>query len=512
MELYNEKDLALFKDKAPNIIEKAELIKLETLDPKKSEIKAIVDILLDFIREKKRKIYGGYAVNLLIKDKNPRDVFYKEHDYPDIEFYSPQPLQDLIHLANLYHKKGYPYVSGKAAQHLETYTLFINMKNYCDISYVPWDINKKIPFKLVNGLTLTHPYFMTIDYMRIFTDPLNSYKQRLEKAFKRFYLLQKYYPLPNNTNNSIKLDNNNAADGNDINKLISKDIENFIINNPNVIASGWMVYNKYIDICQIKDKNIKKVNIPYYEFTSINYATDATGLIDMLKKKYPEQSDKITYQEFYPFFQFLGFSVKIQYNGRDIAHIYHHNKVCRSYKRIQLEGGPNYVNIASFNMMLLMLLSQIMKYRMDNLKREIDNNYTMISHIIKMRDFYLKQRNKSIFDDTVFQEFVPQCIGETMDISRENRLLGLSNLKLGKKFRFEYYPDRKNNFNPKSFGFAKSSGEPIKSVKNLKLFKENKETYIPKTEEEDDDEVFEKEAGEEEAEVGNEAGEMGETV
>ena len=56
-------------------------------------------------------------------------------------------------------------------------------------------IYNKIKYIQLDGLFLVHPWFMAIDYFRMFTDPMVSY-WRLEKHFIRYLKLQKTYPLP----------------------------------------------------------------------------------------------------------------------------------------------------------------------------------------------------------------------------------------------------------------------------------------------------------------------------
>ena len=98
MSLYKENDILLLKDNINNILEEVEDKKRVLIEPFGSEIKEVNSIIIQFIKERKRKIYGGYAINLLIKQKNPEKAIYKEKEYPDIDFYSPEPINDLIDL------------------------------------------------------------------------------------------------------------------------------------------------------------------------------------------------------------------------------------------------------------------------------------------------------------------------------------------------------------------------------------------------------------------------------
>src|SRR3972149_4964900 len=115
MELLRNSDIKLINEKINDIIEEIEETKLEILDPTKKELIEINNIILNFIKEHKRKIYGGYAQNQVVILKNPKDAFYKENKLPDIDFYSPDPLYDLKELSNRIYDAGHHNVEAKEA-------------------------------------------------------------------------------------------------------------------------------------------------------------------------------------------------------------------------------------------------------------------------------------------------------------------------------------------------------------------------------------------------------------
>jgi hypothetical protein len=179
-----------FKENYPKIMKKIGKKKLTEMEPTIDEISKVNGIIIDYIKVNKRKVYGGYALNKLLIAKNPSLAIYDEIDTPDIEFYSPDPLGDLVKLCDKLTESGFKNVIGQEAQHKETYSIFVNYQLYCDISYMPSNIYSKVRFIQMEGFYLIHPWFMTIDYFRMFTDPLVSY-WRLEKHFARYLKLQK---------------------------------------------------------------------------------------------------------------------------------------------------------------------------------------------------------------------------------------------------------------------------------------------------------------------------------
>ena len=102
---YTMDEMVLIKDNISNIQKKAETIfNSKFLEPNEDEYTMVRKIILKFIKEKKRLIYGGYAQNELIKSKNIKDDFYGD-TRADIEFYTPDPIKDLIELCDLINEK-----------------------------------------------------------------------------------------------------------------------------------------------------------------------------------------------------------------------------------------------------------------------------------------------------------------------------------------------------------------------------------------------------------------------
>ncbi len=496
MQIYNEKDLDLFKNSFDKINETVKIKQLEIFEPNESEIKAVYKIIYEYIKNKKRKIYGGYALNALVSDKNPKDAIYTAYDYADVEFYSPTPLQDLVELCDILHEKKFPRVTGKEAQHKETYTIFVNFKPYCDISYVPTHLYNKMPYKEINQMYLIHPYFMTIDYLRMFTDPLISFR-RMDKAFKRFYLLQKHYPLP-------RKDTRLNVAKSTMTTPIQKVIEKFIDNRQSIIVTEFLAYNYYLTASNISNPNIKKVDIPCYEFISTSLVEDTQELLLSLRAI---DDTNIKVVEYYPFFQLLGHKVEILYNDKPIVNIYSHNRVCTPFKSITYDTTIK-MQVGTIHVLLKTLLSQIMKLRVDDKKAEIDEKYTMISHIIQMRQHYLKQNNKTVFDDTPFKDLEVNCVGETIPPDREKFLTIEARKKSGKRYVLSYDPTNKKSLDISQYKFANSSGNIVSNTHNLKILS----TEITVSKKSIDDEIVQEELDLETDEVKYEKGKKKKSV
>ena len=471
-----------FKENYPKIMKKIEKKKLIEMEPTLEEMTKVYDVIINYIKINKRKVYGGYALNKLLIVKNPNLAIYDESDTPDIEFYSPDPLGDLIKLCDKLHELGFKQVIGQEAQHKETYSIFVNYQLYCDISYMPSNIYNKVRYLQIDGFNLIHPWFMTIDFFRMFTDPMVSY-WRLEKHFARYLKLQKTNPLPLiNKPLDIEQYNNNK-----LNETITM-LEDFLAPKDSIIFTGFYAYNYYLNYSKYNKTNssYKQVQLPYLEVYSSDYVVDGLSIIDYIKTLPEDISSKITHSEFYPFFQFYGYNTVFYYTEGDtnipILYIYSNNKKCIPYKevpyikfdnvKIKWQNIPEKkINIGSFDFNILHALIILIKVRVDDDNSWIDILYKLINGYVSFRKYYFLQNNKTLYDDTLFEGFVIECKGVTIHPDRERRLLIQIRKKLGKPAIYRYEAGVSKQ--PGQYYFLNSSGNIIKNKSNLKLTIEN---------------------------------------
>lgn len=517
MDLYSEADTKTLNDKIDEIIKNADAMRLQKVEPIKDKMWQMIFIVRDFVIEKKRKIYGGFALNKLIEDVAPEDKFYDDDNVEawDIDFYSPDPLNDAREIANRLKAKGFKHVQAREAQHDETYAVFAETNACADITYVPRYIYNKIPFKEVNKLTLTGPHFMMIDYFRVLTDPLTSYF-RLGKTFDRLFLMLKHYPLPHITS-SIEI----VPPDRDLDVAFHA-IHNFVTDRETTVLVGMYAYNHLIRESGIRErtKQLKRskqnkqkqhkqkqhkqnreektntntntnssssetkidfVDVNYYEIVSTDYKRDARELILQLYDKFPNAKDRITYQEYFPFFGYLGFSVHIYFDGIIICRMYHYNTRCIPYFDVpalyftqhSYEESTGTIRIGSFALQMLYNLINILKARTNNDHNTKNVYYTMISHMAEMKNYFFAKTHKTIYDESLFQEFVINCTGRMLTPIMEKQLRIEKKKRAGKKLSWSYNPDDNRDVNRKEvMEFKNTSGnaiDPIKSKRHLKI-------------------------------------------
>jgi hypothetical protein len=502
-QIYNKYDSDLLQSNIEYILKDVKRLRDEKIEPYISEVKAIHKICLDFFTGLKRKIYGGLALHLLIKEKDPLVKLYDEDDIVDIDVYSYTPIDDLIELCNLLHDKGFKYVRAREAVHRETYTIYVNGKSYVDITYVPKNIFAKMPFKTIDGITTIHPYFMMIDFLRITTDPFSYWRlfDQSKKAFERMSLLEKYHPLPYNAlsiSTSVKPENLSI-----LNFLI-----NYIADN-NLICVGLYTYNlflvkaknssksKFTNTDTIELRKFKYIDPINYEIISDNYKEDAIKLIEILKEKY---GDQITYKEYSPYFQFIGNSVNIYYNDNLVCTIYDNNKRCIPYNKVKDPVINKEIHIGTFSLVLMYIVIKIMWSRILNDDEMRIFNHQFASNLIEIRNIYYNLNPRAnILSNDIFSDFKTQIRGIPLLPERERLVLGEERKKKNKAFMFSYDPvdgkllTEEEITKIKTFIFQNSSGNPIIHKKCSILYPEvidlnSIAKEIPKTIEEKNEE------------------------
>lgn len=459
--MYNSDQIAKFNEILPEITDIIDTRKGELYEPTYNEQIEVAKVVMEFVKNKKRKIYGGTAQNAVIKDKSPKDAFYLETCVPDIDCYSPDPITDLYELSNILHEKGFKNVVAQEAQHRETYTINVNYAASFDVSYVPKNIYNRIPFIEIDGAYYVDPSYVYIDLYKMVTDPHMS-AWRWEKVLKRLPLLLKHFPFKKTTSS---LPNVFAKKPDE---KVLETVYKFLKNKESVLVIGTYAYNCYLVESGIKDKNFTKIDVPFYQFVSVNYKDDGKELMDLLKKEY---GNDVTVTEHYPLWTNMGYNAYYRYKGVIIAHIIHYSNRCTpiqksSHKLDNNLDKDSFIQIGCFDYMILTTLVNAFDMKVKD-KKDLQHYYNiMLSHLITMRDHYLKRTGKTFYDKSFFQQFIPDCIGVSMDVKRDALERMRKNIEKGRAARFRYEPPSQK---PKDWQFANTSGNEINNPSNLKI-------------------------------------------
>lgn len=456
--MYRTKDIQKIESNLENIKSVAANEYKTYYEPTLKEISEVYKAITNYVIKNNKKIYGGFAQNLLIASKNPKDAFYKEidgayynwPDIADIEFYSCTPLEDIIDLTEELYSLGFKYIEGVEGIHPSTYKIFVNFINYCDITYISKNIYDNLPIININGIKCVDPHFMTVDAFRVINDPMTSY-WRLDKTIKRFQKLLEYYPLNTFKANNIKL----ITTIPDVLKFIRK----HFIHKFKLIVVGFYAYNYYIS----KDNKKNILNqFPYYELISHELKKDAKHIYAYLVHKY---GNKISVQEYYPFLEFTDKKIEFYYDNKLILRLFGNNNKCTVYNF----SIKKHTHFGTYSLVLMYLFFNYYYAFINKDKYNIDLFSSLIHNLYHARNNYLNKHNITVLDQSPFKDFTYKCYGNPVDLVRESRINIIERKNKGKILKYRYNPSGKKGIVP-NYIFDNISGNQIINIKNL-IFK-----------------------------------------
>ena len=121
LQFYSDNDLQHINDNLDQIEINALKETYRLLDPTDVEYNKVRQVIIDFIKEQGRIIYGGSAYHAIVqkyKSKNhDKNTIYPEWSRYDTEFYSPDPIRDMIMICNRLEDNNIKYIMGRQAQH-----------------------------------------------------------------------------------------------------------------------------------------------------------------------------------------------------------------------------------------------------------------------------------------------------------------------------------------------------------------------------------------------------------
>ncbi len=460
MKIIRDKDIISINKNIDAIIKEANIYSKNIIEPTITEFKQVKKIILDYIIEKKRIIYGGFALDVYVKNKNINDRIYEDHEFKDVEFYSFEPLVDLKNICDILHKKKFKDVMGRQAQHSETYTITVNFQGYCDITYMPKNMYDRIPTNKIKNYILIHQNIIFIDKLRVFTDLITS-NWILEKEIDRIAILQKYYDLELKTKNINKKDINEKKPS----KKIMNDIIDEISKIDEIIFLGEFASRYYKKL--IFDYKILNIEIICEDLIGIG--RECYKIISNILEKNKLDLKKISVKYYNKYFQFLDKKIEIYYNDNLLLRIYKNNEKCIPYSNPLSKN----IKIGTFNVVLLYnLINQV--YYHQNKNHFYSMYYTyLIKLMIKAKNKYLKKNNLTILDNSPYKDLIIKCKGTPIEQSRSFRLKIKKRKEKKLKLVFDYNPSL-NKKDDIDFIFPNISGNEDKNPKKkINLIKIN---------------------------------------
>lgn len=493
--VYTDEQYKAVKKQLPLQIEKIEEMALQVMEPNFEEQSRARSLIMDFVRENDRIIYGGTALNAALVNLDPSAAIYNNVNVGDVEFYSVTPVDDINQICDLLLANGFADIQGKEANHEETYTVFANLKGYADITYCPSRILKRIQTINIDGIKYAHPHFMLIDYLRMFCDPLPS-SWRWEKAFTRYSKLLQYYPIP------VIHPPRNVVDteGTEHDDIILK-IYQILKDNPSyneyTFITGLAAYYFYNTkakslLSQNGVKNQKAydeiekmyIDVPYLELISVRFKDSVLNIYNKLVSL-TNYSEDLKIEEYVKFFQFTGRVVVITYKGIPVAKIYDMDSYCVVANESSGKSGIKYTTIDYVWMHLLVEKFRAHIDARDELEKnkiayppdkenyniyfaKYDLHTKIISYLLRLREIILSNLNIDPINDTIFGQFKYNCSGYTMTQQRRVQIRVRCREGKGKKVKtYRYFPSREKEATKSVYKFENSSGNKEFNSKKL---------------------------------------------
>jgi len=422
---YREDDYQRTKPMLDEKIEEIHHTFMETLEPTLDERNRVRKLIFQFITERKLIIYGGTAMNDAIKAKDPTQAFYDRYTFGDVEAYSTNAYHDTMDLADRIQKAGFQDVFAKLAVHDGTYTIFANGVGYCDFTYVPPVVYRKVACFSLGGLRYVHPHFALIDQLRIINQPLTTGSFRWCKVWNRMFRILRLYPLP-----TAKLTDRSTipSDPTLKRKKATMDLVLELASEPhmrnNVIIGGIHAYNMYLSAALVLAKMDHLAEFiasstfqpRIVELFAVRYELVCTELFEFLYDKVPEP-DKLSVMEHFPFFQFVEKSITIYYDTYPIVKVVSQDDYC--VPTAPSTQGARYI---TYQYLLCTLMIEQFRSQVTKDQDRCTETAFCLKRLVAVRNEYYRITNDPLINDGPFTEFVANCVGETMDFLRANRL------------------------------------------------------------------------------------------
>lgn len=156
--------------------------------------KKSLGIVLEFLKTHRVMCYGGTAINNLLP---PEDRFYDpETTVPDYDFYSKNPQEDAMKLANKLSAAGVVNVEAKPGMHIGTFKVFADFEGVADITHLDEDIFERLWKEGIEkgGIHYVTPNFLRLSMYLELSRPRGDVS-RWKKVYERLQLLNKHYPI-----------------------------------------------------------------------------------------------------------------------------------------------------------------------------------------------------------------------------------------------------------------------------------------------------------------------------
>ena len=298
------------------------------------DVKKMIEIVEDFLRDTKCICYGGTAINNILPEES--QFYNSDIDIPDYDFYSKNPLEHAKQLADIYYRNGYVDVEAKAGVHYGTYKVFVNFIPMADITLLHDNLYDSIMKEAIvmNGIYYTSPNYLRMSMYLELSRPDGDIS-RWEKVLKRLTALNNHYPMkPKICNNVLLQRPFEKQDKYNENNLYFL-VRDYFINQGTVFFGGYAasIYSQYMSFKQ--RKIVKK--IPDFDVLCENSERCVDGLKKTLEDDDYKNVKIVKHNK-------IGEIVQLHYQislGDDIIAFIYEPLACHSYNLINIGEKKN---------------------------------------------------------------------------------------------------------------------------------------------------------------------------
>jgi len=405
------------------------------------QIKEMIQIVEQFLRDERCICYGGTAINNLLPK---REQFYNyDEEVPDYDFFSPNPIEHATKLVDLYVKAGYEEVEAKSGVHYGTYKVYVNFIPMADITLLEKSLFDVL---LENSKKKLGIYYCPPNYLRMsmyleLSRPKGDIS-RWEKVLKRLTLLNKYYPVKEDTCDYKIIQRKYEGDNKTVDE-INEAIRTTCIDEECIFFGGYanFLYSKYMPY-SISSRFTKD---PDYDILSKDPETTAEFIKDALEELKIKNVKIVRHDG-------LQDIISEHYEiivGKDSVCYVYKPIGCHSYNEITI--NKNTIKVATIDTMLSFYLAFMY----------INRPYYDPKRIVCMSKFLFDvQQNNRLKQNGLLKRFSIDCYGvqHTLEEIRETKAKKFKEFKQLKdrqspeyqKWFFSYRPEIKKAANNNS--------------------------------------------------------------
>jgi hypothetical protein len=378
-------------------IERIARLKAEELEMEAyNKYNHLFEMAIKFLKTQDVLMYGGYAINDLMTDK---DKIYKKYTLPDIDVFTVNSRKVAHRMVVMYKKAGMKLASFSEALHPGTFKVFADGVQVADITGISKAAFTKLSRNSVKGLDtglrVVDPQFLRLS-LHLLLSQANS-ADRWPKVFPRLNTFYRSYPPK---------------------KCTPPKNENTPVEVPDALLSGIYKYLKKSPFVVFGAKEIEdmlRTDVPFFDGSipwiqivgDKDVAKVAEDIIDA-NPEYTLRSSRV-----YPGDDFVSSHVFLLWKGIKVVAVYS-TDVCVTFNKYK---G---LRVATIHTMLRMYLSMIMSsYR--HFENVHDNLECMVNALSVLQQESIGSRKQ------LLQQLVIECFGtyQSLITLRRERFLRL---------------------------------------------------------------------------------------